>query len=288
MSTDTKSNGLTIESTLPLHHAAQKGQTIPVLGFGLFRTRNGKEATDAVRWALNNGYRHLDTAAIYGNEESVGQALKDVSKTVPRSEIFLTTKLWNADQGYESTLKAFDHSLKLLQTDYVDLYLMHYPVSSTRLESWRAMEEIFMRGKARAIGVSNFTVKHLKHLLANCKVKPSVNQFELSAYFVRSDLVDFCHENDIVVEAYSPLTKGRKLTDAKLVKMAEKYKVSAAQILLRYVLQRNVVCLVKSASEARIKENADLYGFEISAEDMKALNAFDEELVTGWDSRSEP
>jgi len=259
---------------------------MPLLGFGLYRTESGRETVDSVECALKAGYRHLDTATIYGNEESVGTALQKTN--VKRSEIFLTTKLWNKDQGYESTLKAFSNSLKLLQTDYVDLYLMHYPCTATRLESWRAMEEIYKSGKAKAIGVSNFTIKHLEHLLANCKVKPSVNQFELSPYFVRQELVDYCKEKGIVVQAYSPLTKGQKLKDAKLVKLADKYHVTPAQILLRYVLQRDLVCLVKSASEKRIKENSDVYGFEISADDMKHLDTFNEDLVTGWDSRGEP
>jgi len=277
---------LTLQSTLPLQHAAQKGQTMPMLGFGLFRTKNGKEGVDAVTWALKAGYRHFDTAAIYGNEESVGKALK--ASDLKRGEYFLTTKLWNADQGYDSTMKAFNTSLQKLQTDYVDLYLMHYPVAATRLESWRAMEDIYKSGRAKAIGVSNFTVKHLKHLMANSKIKPSVNQFELSAFFVRNELVDYCKSEGIVVQAYSPLTKGQKLKDARLIKIAKKYNVTTAQILLRYVLQRNLICLVKSASEKRINENADLYAFEISAEDMKELDGLDEELVTGWDSRNEP
>lgn len=209
------------------------GVTIPALGLGVFRSPAGEMTRNAVLHALEAGYRHIDTAKIYGNEESVGQAIRESG--IPRSEIFLTTKLWNSDHGYDATLRACDESLTKLGFHAVDLYLVHWPVQGLRLETWRAMETLLAEGKARAIGVSNYMVHHLEELLEHANVVPAINQIELSPYnyLYRKEVVDLCRANDIQVEAYSPLTKAQKLHDPKLVELARKYSKTAAQILIR-------------------------------------------------------
>lgn len=259
------------------------GTSIPVIGLGVFRNPSGASTQNAVLSALNNGYRHIDTAKIYGNEKDVGIAVKNSG--LPRKDLFLTTKLWNSDQGFQSTLSAFEESLNELQVDYIDLYLMHWPVEELRLESWRAMEEILSSGKAKALGVSNFMKKHLRELLENSDTMPAVNQIELSPYnyLYRKDTVDMCLENDIILEAYSPLTKGRKLSEEKLLAMADKYNKSAAQILIRWSLEHGFVVLPKSIKEQRIIENSDVFDFKLLEEDMQKLDGLNENLVTGWD-----
>lgn len=279
---------LTIDSTIPLRHGTTGAVEIPVFGFGTYRSPRGEGTREAVLQALELGYRHIDTAAAYGNEQDVGAALRESG--VPREEVFVATKLWNKDHGFAQALGALDQSLDRLGLDYVDLYLIHWPVQGLRTESWRALEALLTEGKARAIGVSNYMVHHLEELLDQEAMPPAVNQIELSPYNLRSrqKVVSFCREQDIVLEAYSPLTKGQKLEDPELVKLATKYGRSPAQILIRWSLQHGFVVLPKSARPERIAENARVFDFTLEDADMAALDGLDEALATGWDPTGAP
>ncbi|KAJ3209557.1 hypothetical protein HDU67_006118 [Dinochytrium kinnereticum] len=254
--------------------------TIPQVGLGVWQT-SPNEAVDVILEALKAGYRHIDTAALYGNEKEVGEAIR--RSGIPRSEIFVTTKLWNNDHGYEKALKGFEASLKKLGLDYVDLYLLHSPVEGLRLESWRALEKIHREGKAKAIGVSNYGVHHLEELAKNSTVAPAVNQIEVHPYFQRRDIVDYCTKRGIVIEAYCPLTRGKKLNDPELVEIAQKYNKTAAQILVRWGIQKGYVTLPKSAKPERLRENANVFDFSIAGEDMAKLDGFEEGLNVSWD-----
>ena len=218
----------------------------------------------------------------------MGIAVKE--SNLSREEVFVTTKLWNSDHGYDSTLKAYNESLRKLGFDYIDLYLIHWPVEGKRLDTWKAMETLHKEGKVRAIGVSNYMTNHMEELLANCTIKPAVNQIEISAYnyLYREKIIELCHSNDIIIEAYSPLTKARKLNDPKLVRIAERYSKTPAQILIRYILQQKMVVLPKSINPERIRENADVFDFIITEEDIQLLNSFNENLITGWDPTNAP
>jgi len=270
-----------IDSTFRLNN----GVDIPRFGFGTYRARRGSETENAILWALEAGYRLIDTAALYGNEKSVGIAIK--KSEIPRSEIFVTTKLWNSDHGYDSAIQALELSLKKLNLDYVDLYLIHWPVRKTRLESWRALEKLLNSGNARAIGVSNYRIDHLEELIEVSNTLPCINQVEFSPYTFQRELLDYCNTHDIQLEAYSPLTKGRKLNDPKLLKIASDYSKTAAQILLRWCLQKNIVVISKSSSKERIIENAGIFNFTLNPKDMEILDGFDENLRTGWNPYSE-
>jgi methylglyoxal/glyoxal reductase len=262
------------------------GRTIPLLGLGVFRSGAGKSTQDAVRWALEAGYRHVDTAHIYGNEADVGKALR--ASGIPREQVFVTTKLWNDDQGYDETLRAFDMSLETLGTGYVDLYLMHWPVPGRRLHSWRAMEQLAAQGRCRAIGVSNFSERHLKELLITSKVVPAVNQIELHPFLQQRETVECCRVNGIAVEAYSPLTKGRRLDHPELAGVARDVGRTPAQILIRWSLQHGFVVLPKSAKRARVIENAGVFDFELDQSHMARLDALEENLHTAWDPSDVP
>lgn len=262
------------------------GGSIPQLGLGVWQTPPGEIAKSAVSFALRQGYRHVDTARIYGNEKDVGAGLR--SSGVARDQIFVTTKLWNDDQGYESALRAFDASARRLGLDYVDLYLLHWPVAGARLESWRALERLHAEGRARAIGVSNFLVPHLEELLGVAKVVPAVNQIEISPFLQQRPTRDFCARHGIVVEAYSPLTHGRRLNHPVVVAAAARAGRSPAQVLLRWAIQHGLVVLPKSTHEDRILENAAIFDFTLDAETMAALDGCEEGLATGWDPRRQP
>jgi len=262
------------------------GIEIPIFGLGTFQTRSGKETRDAVLYALQSGYRLIDTAAAYGNEEDVGEAAR--KSGIPREEIFITTKLWNTDHGYERALAAFERSLKKLGLSYVDLYLIHWPEGGLRNETWKALEKLLKDSKCRAIGVSNYTIRHLNELLKNSSTVPAVNQVEFHPYLYQKELLKFCNSNKIQLEAYSPLTKGRKLNDPELLKIARKYSKTSAQILIRWVLQKGVVAIPKSSRKERIEENARVFDFEISDEDMKALDSFNQDYRTSWDPTDVP
>ena len=273
---------MTLTATVRLNN----GVEIPRIGLGVYQSGRGAETRDAVREALRIGYRHVDTARIYGNEQDVGFAVRESG--LPRSEVFVTTKLWNDDQGYESALRAFEASLKRLGLEYVDLYLLHWPVKRKRLESWRALERLLADGKVRSIGVSNFMVHHLDELLASAKIVPAVNQIELSPFLQQREVCAACEKNGIAVEAYSPLTRGSRLRHPVIVQIAQRIERSPAQVLLRWGLQRGFIILPKSTHAERIAENAAVFDFALLREDMSRLDALEEGLVTGWDPRTAP
>lgn len=263
-------------------------RTIPVIGLGVYKSEPGPVTKQAVLDALRVGYRHIDTAAIYNNEADVGEAIAESG--LDRDDVFITTKLWNDDQGYDNTLTAFDRSLELLGLDHVDLYLMHWPVPELRLDTWRAMERLTLDGRVKDIGVSNFMVQHLNELIESSAVVPAVNQIELSPYNYRSrvETIDLCRQHDIVIEAYSPLTKGRKLGDPVLHEVGEKYGKTPAQVLIRWALDKGFVVLPKSVRASRIAENFDVFDFSLDADDLARLDGLDEALATGWDPLNAP
>jgi methylglyoxal/glyoxal reductase len=264
------------------------GVEIPRLGLGVYQIEPGDATRKAVRWALEAGYRHIDTAAAYGNEADVGEAIRDGG--IPREEVFVTTKLWNENHGYDEALRAFDRSLNRLGFEHVDLYLIHWPVEGLRGESWRALERIHRERRARAIGVSNYMAHHLEELLDHAGVIPAVNQIELSPFNYRSrrDVLDLCRERGIAVEAYSPLTKARRLDEPTVVRIAELHGKTPAQLLIRYGLELGAVVLPRSSNRERIAENLDVFDFSLGDDDMEALHALDEGLATGWDPAAAP
>lgn len=267
---------LNISSKVPTNQS----NSVPLLGLGVWKSRP-KECYEAVQAALEMGYRHIDTAAIYGNEKEVGAAIKDSG--IKRTDIFLVTKLWNADQGYEEALKAIDVSLQKLGTDYVDMYLIHFPVSGKRKDSWKALEKIKMDGKAKSIGVSNFMVSHLEDLLKESSIVPAMNQVEYHPFLQDTSLKEYCQKKGILLEAYSPLAHGQKLEDERLTTLAKKYNKSNAQILIRWSLQSGNVVIPKSKNPTRIRENAEVFGFIISPEDMIEITSWNENFRTCWD-----
>lgn len=272
---------LTISSTVTLNN----GLEMPLLGLGVYQAR-GREGEQAVTWALQAGYRHIDTAKFYGNEVEVGHAVR--RSGIPREQVFVVTKLWNSDHGYDRARAAFHESQLRLNLGVVDLYLIHWPVSEQRGESWRALEDLYAEGHVRAIGVSNYTIEHLKPLLATARVVPAVNQVEFHPWLYQKDLLEFCRAHGIQLEAYSPLTKGERLHDPQLTAIAQKHGKSPAQILIRWCLQHEVVVIPKSTHPQRIGENASVYDFELSDEDMCQLDAFDERYHCTWDPTGEP
>lgn len=271
------SRELSLESTVKLNN----GVEMPVFGLGTYQAGRGEETRKAVGAALEAGYRLLDTAAIYGNERDVGIAIKESG--IPREEIFVTTKLWNSDHGYEPALSAFEASLKRMGLSYVDLYLIHWPVRGLRKESWKALEALLEKGKCRTIGVSNYMERHLMELLSDSSVVPAVNQVEFHPYLYLKELSEFCRSKGILLEAYSPLTQGEMLDDPKLVKLAARYSKTPAQILIRWSLQRRAIVIPKSSRKEKIIENADVFDFSISDEDMRILDSFNENMRTSWD-----
>jgi len=262
------------------------GAQIPQVGLGVWQSPQGDATRDAVTAALALGYRHVDTARIYRNEADVGAAIK--ASSVPRAEVFVTTKLWNDDHGYDPALRALDASLGRLGLDYVDLYLVHWPVPGKRRDSWRALERAFADGRARAIGVSNYLVPHLRELLGEAKVVPHVNQIELTPFLQRRETRALCAEHGIVVEAYSPLTRGQRLDDPTVTAIARTVGRSPAQILLRWGIQHGHVILPKSIHRERIAENAAVFDFTLDARAMAQLDGLEEGLAIGWDPDGAP
>ncbi len=264
---------------LPLK--ANPGLEIPQLGLGVYQTQPGQSTRQAVRWALEAGYRQIDTASVYQNEADVGQAIRDSG--LPRESIFVTTKLWNDDQGYESTLKAFEQSRQALGLEYIDLYLIHFPVPGKRRESWRALEKLQQAGNCRAIGVSNYSHRHLYEMESYANQAAAVNQVEFSPYLYQQRLLKYCQVLGIQLAAYSPLTRGEMLNDPPLLALAQKYARSTAQLLIRWAIQHQLVVLPKSVHQQRIQQNAAVFDFEISASDMQALNQLNQDRHFCWD-----
>lgn len=249
------------------------GLKMPWLGLGVFLSKEGTEVENAVKVALANGYKSIDTAAIYKNEKGVGKAIRESG--IPREDIFLTSKVWNADQGYSSTMAAFEESLEKLQTDYLDLYLIHWPKGERSKETWKAMEELYQKGRMKAIGVSNFLVHHLDDFLPHCKVMPAVNQVEFHPELIQPDLLVYCQKKGIQLEAWSPIMKGRVNDVPLMQELAAKYGKTPVQIVLRWDIQKGVVTIPKSVTPERIIANADVFDFELSPEDMARIDALD-------------
>lgn len=245
------------------------GVAMPWFGLGVWRTPEGQVVEDAVRFALEAGYRHIDTAALYANETGVGNAVRAFG--VPRDQVFITSKVWNSDQGYDSTLRAFDATQERLDLGALDLYLIHWPVRGKYKETWRALERIYEEGRVRAIGLSNFQIAHIEDLMTDAKVAPMVNQVELHPMLSQVALVDYCHAHQIRMEAWSPLMQGQ-LDHPVLASLAQKYDKTAAQIVLRWDLQREIVTIPKSVHQDRIVSNAQVFDFELADEDMDAIN----------------
>ncbi|WP_067619125.1 aldo/keto reductase [Alicyclobacillus acidiphilus] len=246
------------------------GIEMPWFGLGVYKAQAGAEVEQAIQYALDAGYRHIDTAALYANEESVGAAIK--ASGIPRESIFVTTKVWNTDQGYDSTLQAFETSLRKLDMEYVDLYLVHWPIKGKYKDTWRALEQIYKDGRAKAIGVSNFNIHHLNDLMMDSEIVPSVNQVEYHPFLTQEDLHEFCKQHNIQLEAWSPLMRG-DLNHPTLVELANKYGKTVAQIVLRWDLQNEVITIPKSVHQARIIENAQIFDFELSSEDMRLISS---------------
>jgi len=265
--------------------ALTSGHSIPQLGLGVWQSPQGAPTQNAVRTGFELGYRHVDTARVYRNEHDVGAGLR--ASGIPRDQVFITTKLWNDDQGYDSARRALDASLKRLGLDYVDLYLIHWPVPGARKDSWRALEKAHEDGLARSIGVSNYLVRHLEELFTYAHTKPHVNQIELTPFLQRRDTVALCRKHQIIVEAYSPLTRGLRLDDPTVRSIATATGRSPAQVLLRWGVQNGHVVLPKSVHPGRIAENAAIFDFQLSADQLSALDSLEENLASGWDPATE-
>lgn len=257
----------------------KNGVTIPSIGFGTWQTPDGQTAIDSICEAVKCGYRHIDTAAAYNNETSVGEGIRRCG--VDRSELFITSKVWNTNRGYDDAMAGFEKTMSDLGLEYLDLYLIHWPASKSQFANWKelnagtwkAMEEQYKAGRIRAIGLSNFFVDHMQALFETAEIMPMVNQIEFHPGLMRPEVVDFCRKNGILVQAWSPLGTGRMLGNEQLGAIAAKYGVSTAQLCIRWVLQNDVLPLAKSVTPARIKQNLDVFGFEISKEDMNIINA---------------
>lgn len=261
------------------------GVKMPWLGLGVFKAQEGNEVIQAVKAAINHGYRSIDTAAAYNNEEGVGQAIAESisAGVISREDIFVTSKVWNSRQGYETTLAAFDESLHKLQLDYINLFLVHWPVKGKYKDTWRALEKVYAEGKVKAIGVSNFQVHHLEDLLQDAQVVPAVNQVEFHPLLAQEELRSYVKNKGIQLEAWSPLGQGNLLNHELLQKIAAKHGKTTAQIILRWDLQLEVVTIPKSVTESRIIENADIYDFQLDAEDIAAIATLNENKRFGSD-----
>ncbi|SMD82149.1 putative oxidoreductase YtbE [Bacillus mobilis] len=272
---------MNLQSTTTLHN----GVEMPWFGLGVFKVEDGPELVEAVKSAIKAGYRSIDTAAIYGNEKAVGEGIRAGIKEagISREDLFITSKVWNSDQGYETTLAAYEESLKKLELDYLDLYLVHWPVAGKYKESWRALETLYKEERVRAIGVSNFQIHHLQDVLAGAEMKPMINQVEYHPRLTQKELQAFCKEQGIQMEAWSPLMQGQLLDNETLQEIADKYGKTTAQIILRWDLQNEVVTIPKSTKEHRIVANADIFNFELTKEDMEKIDALNENHRVGPD-----
>lgn len=272
---------LAIDSRIDLRH----GGPMPLFGLGTYRTPRGGATRDAVLAAIDAGYRSIDTAAQYGNEAEVGAAVRQSG--VAREDVFVTTKLHQGEHGDARALRAFEGSLERLALDYVDLFLVHWPGGGERAATWRALEHILHDGRVRAIGVSNYMVRHLDEMLGYSSVLPAVNQIEIHPfnYESRTDVVEFCRAHTIAVEGYSPLAKAHRLDDPTVVALAARIDRTPAQVMIRWSLQHSIITIPKSADDARIRENAGVFDFALTDSDMRRLDDLDEDFITSWDPR---
>lgn len=266
-----------LQGTFTLNNKSE----MPYFGLGTFQSNDGEEVRNAVRYALNTGYRLIDTASFYDNEKGVGEGVRE--SDIPREDVFVTTKVWNDDQGFEQALKAYDRSLDKLGMDYVDLLLVHWPVSGKFKDTWRAFEKIYAEGRVKAIGISNFLEVHLDQLLPDVKVMPMVNQMEFHPYLIQQSLLDRCARHNIVYQAWSPIMHGKVFGIEVLKEIGHKYGKNEAQVVLRWDLQRGVATIPKSAGKERIEQNAQIFDFELTDNDMKAINALDHNHRLGYD-----
>lgn len=268
------------ESKVP-YSILNNSTKMPWVGFGTWRLHDGEETYQAVRYAIDSGYSSFDTAMIYGNEKSLGRAIKDSG--IPRDQLFITTKLWNEDIRKQNALKAIDHSLENLQLDYVDLYLVHWAIEGRYITVWNDMEEIYHSGKAKAIGVSNYMIEHLENLLTDAQITPAVNQVEFHPRLQQPSLQNFCKDHKIQLEAWSPLMKGRTLDHPIIQKIAKKHQKTPAQVLIRWDFQKEVITIPKSGNQKHIIENIDVFDFELDANDMKDIKSMDKNKRVGED-----
>ena len=261
------------------------GVEIPWIGLGVFKVKDGEEVVSSVKTAIKNGYRSIDTAAAYRNEEGVGEAIRQSLEEgdISRKDLFITSKVWNADQGYESTLLAYENSLKRLGLDYLDLYLIHWPVVGKYIDTWRALEKLYKEKKVRSIGVSNFHIHHLKDLFQAGEIVPSIDQVEFHPRLAQKELRKFCKEQGIQFEAWSPLMQGQLFDNPILKALGEKYNKSVAQVIIRWDLEKGVVTIPKSTKETRIVENSDVFDFNLSKEDLEQIDLINEDRRVGPD-----
>ncbi|HWO95358.1 MAG TPA: aldo/keto reductase [Bacillus sp. (in: firmicutes)] len=261
------------------------GVKMPWFGLGVFKVEEGPELINAVKSAIKHGYRSIDTAAIYENEEGVGQAIREAIEEIgiSREDLFVTSKVWNADLGYESAIAAYETSLAKLGLEYLDLYLIHWPVEGKYKEAWRALETLYKEGRVKAIGVSNFQIHHLEDLMKDAEIKPVINQVEYHPRLTQKELQAFCRKHDIQLEAWSPLMQGQLLENDVLQEIAHKYGKSVAQVILRWDLQNGVVTIPKSTKEHRIIENSSVFDFELTKEEMERIDGLNENHRVGPD-----
>ncbi|MGE7718137.1 Aldo/keto reductase [Priestia megaterium] len=270
-----------LQDTVTLHN----GVKMPGFGLGVFKVEEGPELINAIKVAIKHGYRSIDTAAIYGNEEGVGQGIREGLKEagISRENVFVTSKVWNADLGYDATIAAYETSLKKLGLDYLDLYLIHWPVEGKYKEAWRALETLYKEGKVKAIGVSNFQVHHLKDLMEDAEIKPVINQVEYHPRLTQKELQAFCEKHHIQLEAWSPLMQGELLDNEVLTEIANKHNKSVAQVILRWDVQNGIITIPKSTKEHRIVENASIFDFELNKEEMERIDELNQNHRVGPD-----
>lgn len=262
------------------------GVKMPMIGLGMFEVPPGRSASDTALAGIEEGYVHIDTAQAYRNEGDVGEALK--RSGVKREEIFITTKLSNKNQGYDSALSTFEDSLKRLGTSYVDLFILHWPVEKLRKESYRALEKLANDGKCRAIGVSNFTIRHLEDLLGSAGVVPAVNQVEFHPFLYQKELLEYCRRKGIQLEAYSPLVRGERINHPKISEVAKRNEITPAQVYLSWALHHGVVVIPKTTSRERMRENLESRNIELSESDMSVIDSLNENYHTCWDPTDIP